>query len=210
MRIISGSARGRRLLSPKHQRIRPTADRVKESLFNILSVLMGSFTGCRVLDIFAGTGNLGIEALSRGAAQAVFVDSHKESADLVVKNLRLLGFTDRSRVLESEALSTLQYLEKKETAFAVVFIDPPYRQGLAEQVLDYLATSALIDDSSLVVAEFSAGEVFPTTFCSLREFDRRVYGDTAIAFFSLTEPVDTDGLFDLQLETRNPKPETDS
>ena len=148
---------------------------------------MGSFAGCRVLDIFAGTGNLGIEALSRGAALAVFVDSHKESAALVAKNLRLLDFTDRGRVLEREALAALRSLEMSEAAFALVFIDPPYRQGLAEKVLQYLAASALIDDHSLVVAEFSAGEVLPTTFCSLREFDRRVYGDTAIAFFARKE-----------------------
>ena len=186
MRIISGSARGRRLFSPKDFRIRPTADRVKESLFNILSVLMGSFAECRVLDIFAGTGNLGIEALSRGAAQAVFIDSHRESAALVATNLRLLGFTDRSRVLESEALSALRSLEKREATFSLVFIDPPYRQGLAEKVLEYLAASALIDDDALVVAEISSGELLPTAFGALREFDRRVYGDTAIAFFRRT------------------------
>jgi len=186
LRIISGSARGRRLLSPKNYRIRPTADRVKESLFNILAVLLGSFTECRVLDIFAGTGSLGIEALSRGAAQAVFIDSHRESAALVATNLRLLGFTDRSRVLESEALSALRSLEKREATFSLVFIDPPYRQGLAEKVLEYLAASALIDDDALVVAEISSGELLPTAFGALREFDRRVYGDTAIAFFRRT------------------------
>jgi 16S rRNA (guanine966-N2)-methyltransferase len=185
LRIISGSARGRRLLSPKNYRIRPTADRVKESLFNILSVLMGSFAGCRVLDIFAGTGSLGIEALSRGAAQAVFIDSHRESAALVAKNLQLLGFTDRGRVLESEALSALRSLEKKELTFSLVLIDPPYRQGLAERVLEYLAVSALIDENSLVVAEISSGEALPGAFGALREFDRRDYGDTAIVFFAL-------------------------
>jgi len=206
LRVISGSARGRRLLSPKNYRIRPTADRVKESLFNILSVLMGSFAECRVLDIFAGTGNLGIEALSRGAAQAVFVDSHKESAALVATNLRLLGFTERGRVLESEALSALRSLEKREATFSLVFIDPPYRQGLAEKVLEYLAASALIDDNSLAVAELSSGEVLPTAFGALREFDRRVYGDTAIAFFRLTGKNSTDGVFDEhspQLQTRD-------
>jgi 16S rRNA (guanine966-N2)-methyltransferase len=147
---------------------------------------MGSFAGCRVLDIFAGTGNLGIEALSRGAAQAVFIDSHRESAALVAKNLRLLDFTDRGQVLESEVLAALRVLEKKEATFSLLFIDPPYRQGLAEKVLESLAASALIDDTSLVVAEISSGEILPTAFGALREFDRRVYGDTAIAFFRRT------------------------
>jgi 16S rRNA (guanine(966)-N(2))-methyltransferase RsmD len=186
LRIISGSARGRRLLSPPNYRIRPTADRVKESLFNILGVLQGGFDRCRVLDVFAGTGNLGIEALSRGAAQAVFIDNHKESVTLVIKNLRLLGFEGRARVLEKEAIPALRYLEKREDPFHLVFIDPPYRLGLVEKVLNYLSASALIDENSLVITEYSVGEVIPTAFAALREFDNRVYGDTAIAFFHKT------------------------
>ena len=186
MRIISGSARGRRLLSPKNSLIRPTADRVKESLFNILNGLIACYDSCRTLDIFAGTGNLGIEALSRGAACAFFIDSHKESVSLVIKNLRMLGFDDRGRVIEREALSALRSLDKMKAPFQLVFIDPPYRQGLAERVMQFLATSALIDGNSLVIVETSSNELLPTAFDNLREFDRRVYGDTAIAFFRRT------------------------
>jgi len=166
--------------------IRPTADRVKESLFNILVVILGGFDRCRVLDIFAGTGNLGIEDLSRGAAQAVFIDNHKESVTLVLKNLRLLGFEERSRIIEKEAIPALHFLEKREDPFQLVFIDPPYRQGLAEKVLEFLASSNLIDEYSLVIVETSSNELLPTAFDNLREFDRRVYGDTAIAFFRRT------------------------
>jgi len=183
LRIISGSARGRRLLSPKNSLIRPTADRVKESLFNILNVLIAGYDSCRALDIFAGTGNLGIEALSRGAAYAFFIDSHKESVSLVIKNLRMLGFTDRGRVIESEALSALRSLGKREAHFQLVFVDPPYRQGLSEKVLEFLASSNLIDEYSLVIVETSSNELLQTAFDNLREFDRRVYGDTAIVFF---------------------------
>ena len=183
MRIISGSARGRRLLSPKNSLIRPTADRVKESLFNILNGLIACYDNCRTLDIFAGTGNLGIEALSRGAAYAFFIDNHKESVALVIKNLRMLGFDDRGRVIEREALSALRSLDKMKAPFQLVFIDPPYRQGLAERVMQFLATSALIDGNSLVIVEISSNELLPTAFDNLREFDRRVYGDTAIVFF---------------------------
>jgi len=186
LRIISGSARGRRLLSPKNSLIRPTADRVKESLFNILNGLIACYDSCRTLDIFAGTGNLGIEALSRGAACAFFIDSHKESVSLVIKNLRMLGFDDRGRVIEREALSALRSLDKMKAPFQLVFIDPPYRQGLAERVMQFLATSALIDGNSLVIVETSSNELLPTAFDNLREFDRRVYGDTAIAFFRRT------------------------
>ena len=186
MRIISGSARGRRLFSPKNVKIRPTADRIKESLFNILAVLLGGFDQCRILDLFAGTGNLGIESLSRGAAHAVFIDNHKESVNLVSKNLRMLDFTGRSRVIEKEALAALRLLEKTEPPFHLVFIDPPYRQGLAEMALKHLAASALIDEYSLVIVEFSSGEDLPRAFDNLKDFDRRIYGDTAIAFFRRT------------------------
>ncbi len=183
MRIISGSARGRRLHAPPDLRVRPTADRVKESLFNILTVLLGDFAGLRVLDIFAGTGNLGMEALSRGAGHAVFIDSHKASVALIMKNLRMLGFEERSRVLEKDALAGMRFLEEKEAPFHLVFMDPPYRKGLAKEALEYLTTSALIDDDSLVVAESSSRETLPAEFGVLRQFDRRVYGDTALHFF---------------------------
>ncbi|MCM2358324.1 MAG: 16S rRNA (guanine(966)-N(2))-methyltransferase RsmD [Geobacteraceae bacterium] len=185
MRVISGSARGRRLLTPRGDRIRPTADRVKESLFNILAGLVGNFAGCRVLDVFAGTGNLGIEALSRGAAAAVFIDENREAASLVTRNLELTGFADRGTVLRNEALAALKSLERSAGTFALVFLDPPYRQGLSERVLEFLAGSPLIDDSSLVVAETAAQEELPDGFGRLAQFDRRVYGDTAITFFML-------------------------
>jgi 16S rRNA (guanine(966)-N(2))-methyltransferase RsmD len=187
LRIISGSARGRRLFTPANFRIRPTADRVKESLFNILGNILVCFDHCRVLDIFAGTGNLGLEALSRGASQAVFVDNHRESVSLVLKNIQLLGFAGKARVLEKEAIPALRYLEQREESFRLVFIDPPYQMGLTEKILEYLGGSSLVDDNSLVVAEFSAREVIPREFSALREFDRRVYGDTAIGLFRMAE-----------------------
>jgi 16S rRNA (guanine(966)-N(2))-methyltransferase RsmD len=183
LRIISGSARGRRLLTPKNALIRPTADRVKESLFNILNSLIAGYDSCRALDIFAGTGNLGLEALSRGAACACFIDSHKESVSLVMNNLRMLGFIDRGRVIEREALPALKSLGKREAPFQLVFVDPPYRQGLSEKVLEFLASSSLVDENSLVIVETSSKELLPTAFDNLREFDRRVYGDTAIVFY---------------------------
>jgi 16S rRNA (guanine(966)-N(2))-methyltransferase RsmD len=166
--------------------IRPTADRVKESLFNILAVLLEGFDQCRVLDLFAGTGNLGIESLSRGAAQAVFIDNHRESLILVSRNLMMLGFNDRGRLIGKEALAALRFLEKTEPPFHLVFIDPPYRQGLAEMALKYLSASPLINENSLVIAEFSSGEILPMAFDNLKDFDRRIYGDTAIAFFRRT------------------------
>lgn len=186
MRVISGSARGRRLFTPANHRVRPTADRVKEALFNILTGLV-DFPGCRVLDIFAGTGNLGIESLSRGAGVAVFVDSHRESTALVRKNLNLVGLEARGRVIEREALTALGMLENEGEQFDLVLLDPPYAQGLAEKILQRLADSSLLHAGSIVMAEVSSREDVPEVFGPLVQFDRRIYGDTALVFFSLGE-----------------------
>ena len=186
MRIISGSAKGRKLFTPKNMRVRPTADRVKEALFNILASMIGDFGGIRVLDIFAGTGNLGIEVLSRGGTRAVFLDNHRDSAALIRKNLEMLGFAESARIIVQDAVVALKTLAKQECPFQLVFLDPPYRLGLTEKVLEQLATSALINHASIVVAEFSSLEDIPTSYGELAEFDRRVYGDTAIAFLNLT------------------------
>lgn len=183
MRVISGTVRGRRLHPPRNARIRPTADRVKEAVFNILAVQMGGFDGCRVLDLFAGSGGLGIEALSRGADYAIFMDSDREALSLVDRNLRNTGFTHTARAMGMDALAGLRSLEQREPPFRLVFIDPPYGSGLAEKVLEYLKSSLLIDECSVVVVESSGKDRIPAEYGSLREFDRRVYGDTAVAFF---------------------------
>ena len=183
MRVISGSARGRRLLAPRGMRVRPTADRVKEALFSIIRSRKGSLEGMRVLDLCAGTGGLGIEALSQGAAGAVFVDNHRESADLIIRNIELAGLSGKGKVLAREALVALRELEGRGERFHLIFLDPPYRQGLTAKLLESLAASRLLDDTALVVAEFASGEEIASVFGVLRECDRRRYGDTSVAFF---------------------------
>ncbi len=185
MRIIAGSAKGRKLFSPGGARIRPTSDRVKEALFNIVSALLGSFADCTVLDIFAGTGNLGIEALSRGASRAVFIDSHRDSVALVKRNLELTGFLDKSRVVCRDAPSALKALEDAGERFRLVFIDPPYQGRLLEKALQFLADSKLLDDGSIVIAEHSNRETLRGEFGSLRQFDGRTYGDTILDFYTM-------------------------
>ena len=186
MRIISGSAGGRRLFTPKDLRIRPTSDRVKEALFSILTARLGSFTGIRVLDLFAGTGNLGIEALSRGADSALFVDENRDAAALAARNLELSGFADRGKVVRKDALSLLKHMERTGTHWDLVFLDPPYGKGLPERALQLLASSSLVDGTSLIVVETAAGEALPDAIGRLRVSDRRIYGDTAITFYSCT------------------------
>ncbi|WP_224982017.1 16S rRNA (guanine(966)-N(2))-methyltransferase RsmD [Geomonas agri] len=187
MRVIAGSARGRQLLAPKNMRVRPTADRVKEALFSMLVSRLGDFSGMRVLDIFAGTGNLGIEALSRGAESAVFIDSHRDSAELIRKNLEVTRLSDRAKVVVQEAAAAVRWLSRGEAAFHLVFLDPPYAEGHTQRLLELLSTSPLIDAGTTVVAEFSAKEDIPTRFGRLAESERRVYGDTALSFLTLSD-----------------------
>ncbi|WP_243371723.1 16S rRNA (guanine(966)-N(2))-methyltransferase RsmD [Geotalea sp. SG265] len=184
MRIISGSAKGRKLVAPKGMRVRPTADRVKEALFNIIANLYNDLSEVWTLDIFAGTGSVGMEMLSRGGAYTVFIDNHRQSAAMIAKNLEMLGFAPRSRIVIEEALVALPLLEKKGERFGLVFLDPPYDKGLTEKVLDYLSHSSILTDDGIVVAEFSAKEDIPAGFGPLQQFDRRVYGDTVLAFFN--------------------------
>ena len=185
MRVISGRARGLRLRAPQGTRLRPTADRVKEALFSIIISRGVSLEGIRILDLCAGTGGVGIEALSRGAGEAYFVDNHPESVACITRNIELAGFAGKGRVLAREALAVLRELEAHGEHFQLVFLDPPYRQGLTPRLLQALAGSRILDDTALVVAEFATGEELATTFDLLRECDRRRYGDTTVALFEV-------------------------
>jgi 16S rRNA (guanine(966)-N(2))-methyltransferase RsmD len=186
MRVIGGTARGRRLLAPRGLDTRPTSDKVKEALFSILVGMLGPLDGCSVLDIFAGTGSLGIEAMSRGADHAVFIDAGREAAAVIAKNLETTGFADRSRVFAQDFHAALTRLERDGRTFRLVFLDPPYRKGLLEKCLDRLGASTLLEEDSVIVAELSSRDALDPAFGSLLQCDRRVYGDTALTFFTMT------------------------
>ncbi|MBR5409214.1 MAG: 16S rRNA (guanine(966)-N(2))-methyltransferase RsmD [Clostridia bacterium] len=153
MRIVSGSARGRKLFTPVGMDIRPTTDKVKEALFSIIQF---ELTGRRVLDLFAGTGQLGLEALSRGAAKATFTDASRQAIELVKKNVRAVGFEDRSVVLHTDAF---QFLTRTDETFDLVFLDPPYERGLCEKAAALLPR--VLDDRAIVVAETRPDENLP-------------------------------------------------
>ena len=155
MRVITGTARGRRLKELAGMETRPTTDRVKEGLFNIIQF---DIEGRAVLDLFAGTGQLGIEALSRGAASAVFVDQRKEAAKLVEENLKLTGLAGRGRVVCGDALSFLGSCREK---FGLVFLDPPYASGLLEQSLGLLAEIDIVAGNGIIVCESGAEAALP-------------------------------------------------
>lgn len=153
MRIITGSARGTRIKTPRGLATRPTADRIKESLFNILGHRV---QGRRVLDLFAGTGNLGLEALSRGAAEAVFVD--RATAPLIRENAVHTHLLERTRIEQADVFTALNRLRGEDAPFDLVFCDPPYGKGLWQRTLQALDHLHLLSPEALIVVEHGATE----------------------------------------------------
>jgi 16S rRNA (guanine966-N2)-methyltransferase len=178
MRIVGGRLRGRALVAPTSNAVRPTADRLREALFNILAhAYCDPVTGARVLDLFAGTGALGLEALSRGAAFALFVDDGAQARALMRENVAALGLGGVSKIFRRDAtrLGAAHPLEP----FSLAFLDPPYGHGLAEQALASAHAGGWLAPDALVVVEEAAkaGVVAPAGF---DELERRVYDDTAL------------------------------
>jgi 16S rRNA (guanine966-N2)-methyltransferase len=178
MRISSGTAKGRRLRSPTGG-VRPTSDRVKEALFNALAPRLAE---ARILDLFAGTGALGIEALSRGAARAVFVERDPRAAAATRRNLAAAGFEDRAEVRRAVLPGALDVLEREGAVFDLIVLDPPYGQALADRTLRRLAASPLLAPDGLIAAEGhwrdDPGEI-PGL---MRTRDAR-YGETGLWFY---------------------------
>ncbi|MDR5683950.1 MAG: 16S rRNA (guanine(966)-N(2))-methyltransferase RsmD [Armatimonadota bacterium] len=179
MRISAGEAKGRRLRVPRGGAVRPTQDRVREAIFNALG---DRVVGARVLDLFAGAGTLGIEALSRGADCVVFVERDPRAVGVLRDNLAASGFADRGEVWRSDALRAIRTLAERREAFDVVLCDPPYGAGWAERALDVLSHSGIVGSGGLVVVEAGRGESIrtPRGFRRVRE---RAYGETLVLFF---------------------------
>jgi 16S rRNA (guanine(966)-N(2))-methyltransferase RsmD len=195
MRIISGTLKGRKLLTPRKGLLRPTSDRVKESMFNILGP---EVEGKVVLDLFAGTGNLGIEALSRGARKAVFVEKNREAFRLVQRNLLNCGMTERSEVLLKEIDQGLRLLGTQDRRFDLIFMDPPYEKGLIRKTLEVLATRVVYHPDSIVVLEHDRREPLPNLSGSWTLLRQRRTGDTLLSFLApiLRDRPDRAGLND--------------
>jgi 16S rRNA (guanine(966)-N(2))-methyltransferase RsmD len=178
MRIVGGAWRGRRLAAPRTDAIRPTSDRLRESLFNVLAHAHGdAVTGARVLDLFAGTGALGFEALSRGAAYALFVDEGAEARSVIRANVEALGAEGVTRLFRRDA-TRLGDAPAAET-FSLAFCDPPYGRGLAPAALAGAAAGGWLGAGALAVVE-EAETVRIAWPAGFSELERRVYGDTAV------------------------------
>jgi len=182
MRIVSGSAGGLHLKVPKGHKVRPTADQVREAIFNIL-VSRFPVEGIDILDLFAGTGALGIEALSRGARSVVFVDANPEAQRIIVDNLKLTGFRRQGRVIRAYANKGMRVVEEQGLRFDGVFLDPPYEEGWVDKILRVLAQSPILEPEAWVVAEHNQHEKLAEIYSPLLLTDRRHYGTTWVSFY---------------------------
>ena len=182
MRVITGTAKGIRLKTLEGLDVRPTTDRVKEGMF---SSIQFEISGSDVLDLFAGSGQLGIEALSRGARQAVFVDQSAQSLSVVKENLKKTGFTDKAVVFQRDAEQYLRYCPDK--VFDFIFLDPPYRKEILVKLLPDLAR--ILKENGKIVCEHEKELELPEKISNLRLKKEYIYGKIVVSVFTFTEEV---------------------
>lgn len=180
MRVISGYLKGRRLVSFKADHIRPTTDRVKGSIFN---TLMGEIPESRVLDLFSGTGNLAIEAISRGAKEAHCVDFHSKSLFVLNQNLSHLGICDKVQVYRVDVFLFLK--KYSGDPFDIIFIDPPFKEQLADSVLESLSNSRACQNMTTVVIESAQHEKIDKAYGPLIMIGQRDFGDKRVSYFKI-------------------------
>lgn len=181
MRITGGRIKGRRLTALQGMSIRPTSDKVREAIFSLLGQDLREI---RVLDLFSGTGSLGIEALSRGASRALFIDHSVQAIALLARNLRLCGYETLGDVLTGDVIRTLKStIFLNQGRFDLVFIDPPYGTGLIPHVLERLLCTGALANPSIAVVESSKTDELPETTGRLEMMERRTYGDTKLTLY---------------------------
>lgn len=185
MRIISGRLKGRKLHTFRGHAVRPTPDRVREALFSILAQKVQNAT---VLDLFAGTGALGTEAISRGARSTLFIDNNTDALAILRKNIRHCGITASTRVIQWDISRNLNCLIGHAQPFNMVFMDPPYGRDLAMPALRHLLASDCLADGATIIIEHEPGLQWESISPPLRLTDSRRYGQTLIAIFSFTAP----------------------
>ena len=184
MRVISGKVRGLKLDTPKNEDVRPTTDRVKESLFNIINPYI---IDSNVLDLFAGTGSLGIECLSRGASSAIFVDVSKESINIVKSNIKKARVENESTILNLDFKSAINSLSSKNKQFDVIFMDPPYYKNMFSDALSAVDNNNLLKEDGIIVVEHDTVDKFPDNMGRLYKSREKKYGNTTLTFYKLEE-----------------------
>ncbi|MBP2001172.1 16S rRNA (guanine(966)-N(2))-methyltransferase RsmD [Paenibacillus shirakamiensis] len=197
MRVISGSAKGRPLKAVPGTGTRPTTDKVKEAIFSMIGPY---FDGGQALDLFAGTGGLGIEALSRGMDKAVFVDLEYKSLEVVKSNLAATRLTEQAEVFKNDAQRALKALSKRDTQFDLVFLDPPYRMKNGDQLMLQMEELGLLANEAILVLEYESSYVYPEQFGNFECIRKTAYGETAVSIYSYDKSRDTQAVQDKEEE----------
>ncbi|PAD39958.1 16S rRNA (guanine(966)-N(2))-methyltransferase RsmD [Terribacillus sp. 7520-G] len=175
MRVIAGEHKGRALKAVPNQLTRPTTDKVKESLFSVLGPF---FDGGECLDLFAGSGGLGIEALSRGMTHCIFVDKQGKAVETIKQNLTALRLTHQAEVYRNDALRALKAVAKREKRFSLIFLDPPYQKMSYEDLLERISEAGILQPHGRIVCEHDAKKELPEFIAGLQAVKRDVYGNT--------------------------------
>ena len=184
MRVISGKVRGLKLDTPKNDDVRPTTDRVKESLFNIINPYV---IDSNVLDLFAGTGSLGIECLSRGALSSTFVDVSKDSINIVKSNVKKARVENESTILNLDFKTAIDRLKVQNKKFDIIFMDPPYYKNMFIDAISNIDNSDLLSEDGIIVVEHDTKDKFVDKIGRLEKSKEKKYGNTTLTFYKLEE-----------------------
>lgn len=177
MRIISGDLKGKRLSTPNNNKVRPTTDKIKESIFNMI---MEYTEDAVVLDLFSGTGNLGLEAISRGAAKCYFSDKSKESLQLTIKNIQHCDVKDKSVAILGDYQVALNKISDK---IDIVFVDPPYEPGIINKCIADISKAGILSEDGIIIAEHDRKDLLPETINNLLKYKEKRYGAISITIY---------------------------
>lgn len=180
MRVISGTRKGHKLKSPKGLNTRPTQDRIKESLFNILGNIG---EGSLVLDLFSGSGSIGIEFLSRGSKKCYFIDNSSNSIKIIRENLNITRFNNKSKIYKKDVFRAIQFLSSEGLRFDYIFMDPPYKRGLVSSVLEFIDENDILKSGGLIIIEHENELELADFIFNLDKVDKRKYGSKTISFY---------------------------
>ena len=180
MRIIGGEFRGRRIKQPDRATVRPTKDRIREAVFNVIAEKV---PGADILDVFAGSGAYGLEALSRGAKRATFIDRDELCASVISENIQALSVQERAKVIAADTAETLKFLGKNKERFDLVFADPPYNMNMARKALIMINQYDILNPSGFLILEHHSAETVPESEGDVSICRQKSYGDISISFF---------------------------
>lgn len=186
MRVITGKAKGHKLNAPSGTKTRPTTDKVKESIFNIIGYIHEDAV---VLDLFAGSGAMGIEFLSRGAKECIFIDADRNAVNVIKENLKKTRLMDQSKVFKTDVKKAIAKLKEKAMKFDFVFMDPPYGREFVEATLEQLLDADVLSEDVLIVVEHSNEEQLEECIGKLRVTDSRKYGISYVTFLEMKEEI---------------------